>query len=100
MQARKLALISFIALSSILAAAGERPKEFRNWPAGASPQEIGQRVTGRFLNTPHLLSQDQNKAPYIAYPESVTWYGALTFTKLGREKELGTRLIERFEPLL
>ena len=79
---------------------GAQRKEFRNWPAGVSPQEIGKRVTERFLNTPHLLSQDQEKAPYIAYPESVTWYGALSFAKLGGENDLSERLIQRFRPLL
>ena len=75
-------------------------KEFRNWPAGVSPQQVGRRVTERFLNTPHVLSQDQNKEPYIAYPESVTWYGALTFANLSGEKDLSERLTQRFRPLL
>src|SRR5258708_15962915 len=74
-------------------------KEFRNWPAGTSPQEIGKRVTERFLNTPHLLSHD-NQPPYITYPESVTWYGALTFAQLSGDMELSSRLIQRFVPLL
>lgn len=86
--------------TTLYAGSGSRPKEFRKWPAGASPQEIGKRVTERFLNTLHLLSQDQDKKPYIAYPESVTWYGALTFAELTGDNDLSSRLIQRFEPLL
>ena len=71
-------LLAFSA--TLYAGSSSQPKEFRKWPAGASPQEIGKRVTERFLNTPHLLSQDSQ--PFITYPESVAWYGALTFAQL------------------
>jgi rhamnogalacturonyl hydrolase YesR len=102
MRQRKIQTVAFLlAFSTALyAASGSQPKEFRKWPAGMSPEEIGKRVTERFLNTPHLLSRDQAKEPYIAYPESVTWYGALTFAHLSGEKDLSARLIQRFEPLL
>jgi rhamnogalacturonyl hydrolase YesR len=93
-----LLLLTFIGTASLISAA--QPKEFRKWPAGASPEEIGKRVTRRFLGTPHPLSRDQDKEPYIAYPESVTWYGALTFARLSRDKDLSSRLIQRFTPLL
>lgn len=92
-----------IALAAILLASSwplaAQTKEFRNWPAGTSPEEIGKRVAERFLNTPHLLSHD-NQPPYITYPESVTWYGALTFAQLSGDKDLSSRLIQRFMPLL
>ena len=91
-------LLAFSA--TLYAGSSSQPKAFRKWPAGASPQEIGKRVTERFLNTPHLLSRDQDKQPYIAYPESVAWYGALAFANLNENKELSARLIERFKPLL
>jgi unsaturated rhamnogalacturonyl hydrolase len=95
-----LPLLAVTLTSTLYAASGTQPKEFRKWPTGASPQEIGKRVTERFLNTPHLLSWDQDKESYIAYPESVTWYGALTFAQLSRDKELSSRVIHRFTPLL
>jgi unsaturated rhamnogalacturonyl hydrolase len=74
-------------------------KQFKNWPKGTSPQEIGKRVAERFLTLPHRLSTGQAAQPYIDYPESVTWYGALTFAKLDGDKHLTARLIQRFEPL-
>ena len=92
-------LTFLLAFSAALnAGSSSPPKEFRKWPAGASPQEIGKRVTERFLATPHLLSQDSQ--PFITYPESVTWYGALTFAQLSGNKDLSARLIQRFQPLL
>lgn len=69
-------------------------KYFSNWPAGTSPQEVGQRVAERFVTSPH---QDPHK---IIYPEVCTWYGALTFAHLSGDKQLTADLIKRFEPLL
>jgi unsaturated rhamnogalacturonyl hydrolase len=74
-------------------------RDFRNWPPGSSPQEIGKRVAERFISLPHLLSTGQASKPYIEYPESVTWYGALTFAKLSGDKELTSKLVSRFDPL-
>src|SRR5260370_32513069 len=75
-------------------------KEFSKWPAGTSPQEIGKRVAKRFTSLPHSLSTGEARQPYINYPESVTWYGALTFARLSGDKDLSSRLIQRFDPLL
>ena len=74
-------------------------KEFRSWPAGTSPKEVGEKVTKRFLELPHRLTTNQAEQPYIDYPESVAWYGALTFADLAREKDLTSQLINRFGPL-
>jgi unsaturated rhamnogalacturonyl hydrolase len=90
-----LALIAALAVSQPASA----QKEFSKWPAGTSPKEIGQRVAKRFISSPHSLSTGEAKQPYINYPESVTWYGALTFAQLSGDKELGSRLIQRFDPL-
>src|SRR5215467_1986114 len=95
-----LAVLLLIFSSLLYDLSGEQPKELQNWPAGESPQEIGKRVAEKFLNTPHLLSREQDKEPYIAYPETVTWYGALTFSHLGGDEDLSSRLVERFVPLL
>ncbi len=89
-----------IALGIVLCPLAYSQKEFSHWPAGTSPKQIGRRVTERFLATPHLLSTGEAAQPYIAYPESVTWYGALTFAQLTHDKKLASRLIQRFDPLL
>jgi unsaturated rhamnogalacturonyl hydrolase len=90
------ALIAALALS--LPASAQ--KEFSKWPAGTSPKEIGKRVGERLTSSPHSLSTGEARQPYINYPESVTWYGALTFAQLSGDKELSSRLMQRFDPLL
>src|SRR5262249_31599015 len=75
-------------------------KEFSNWPAGASPKEIGKRVADRYLSFTYLNLRRTPPGRYIIYPETCTWYGALTFAKLAGDKDLSDRLIRRFDPLL
>lgn len=91
-----LVFVLAVALSGNLANA---QSELSRWPQGSSPQEIGKRVGERFLSLPHHLSTGQASQPYIDYPESVTWYGALTFAQLSGDKELTQKLIDRFGPL-
>src|SRR5258707_4179489 len=67
---------------------------FANWPAGDSPKEIGKRVAERFVNSPHVRTNT------IIYPETCTWYGALSYAKLAGDQDLTARLIERFDPIL
>jgi len=74
-------------------------KEFQRWPAGTSPQEIGKRVAERLLSTPHANFARPGAPSHITYPESVAWYGALTFAQLSGNQDLDAKLIERFQPL-
>lgn len=69
------------------------------WPAGASPQEVGQRVAARFIASPHGNGASARPPTIIIYPETCTWYGALTFAQLTGNKDLTTKLVGRFEPL-
>ena len=75
-------------------------KQFINWPAGASPQEIGKRVAERYLSFTYLNLRRNPPGKFIIYPETCTWYGALTFAKLAGDKDLSERLFRRFDPLL
>jgi len=90
-------LLTACLFSSLLSFA---QKDFDDWPAGTSPQEIGKRVAERFLTVPHRLTTNQAPEPYIDYPESVTWYGALTFAQLSGDKDLTAQLVKHFAPLL
>jgi rhamnogalacturonyl hydrolase YesR len=94
------ALCAILALGfAIPAMAGAtRVKSFQNWPAGASPQEIGARVAERFIATPHTNFGRPGGPGRITYPEVVTWYGALTFAQLTGNKDMTSRLTQRFEP--
>ena len=76
---------------------GQKAKEnsdFKHWPAGSSPQEIGKRVAENFVIRP--LPGAPRK---ITYPEVCTWYGALTFASLTGDNKLTASLEERFKPL-
>lgn len=67
---------------------------FSNWPAGRSPQEIGNRLAEHFIAMPH---QGKNT---IVYSEVGSWYGALTFAQVTNNTDLRDRLIRKFDPLL
>jgi unsaturated rhamnogalacturonyl hydrolase len=83
-----LLLLSLTIAATPLTAA--QPKEFRGWPPGASPKEVGTRVVERFVSTAQL-----NKTMAI-YPAICTWYGALTFAQLAGDADFSRRLIQRF----
>jgi unsaturated rhamnogalacturonyl hydrolase len=68
-----------------------QPKEFRDWPTGKSPQEIGRRVAERFAWGPRLPLKP------ALYPSVCAYYGALTFARARDNRELSSRLIASFD---
>jgi hypothetical protein len=66
---------------------------FDDWPAGASQHEVGVHVTENFLARPHMMMPPDG---VIHYAEVCTWIGALSFAQASGDKELTTRLVERF----
>ena len=94
-----LLLASWMMFVALPALGQKQPKEFKTWPAGSSPREIGKRVAERLASTPHSNFSRPGPPPFITYPEVATWYGALTFAQLSGDKDLDSRLIQRFEPL-
>jgi rhamnogalacturonyl hydrolase YesR len=72
---------------------------FDSWPAGSSPQEIGKRVAEHFVASPYGNFGRTNPPSHITYPETCTWYGALTFAKATDDTNLTAKLLHRFEPL-
>ncbi len=85
-----LLAVLLVALPLRLSAQGS----FTNWPEGFSPQEVGQRLSARFLASAH---HDPKR---IVYPEVCTWYGALEYARITHDDALLGKLRERFEPLL
>ncbi len=69
------------------------------WPPGSSPQEIGRRVAERYVSSPYGNFGRTTPARSITYPETCTWYGALTFARLTHDTSLTSRLVKRFKPL-
>jgi unsaturated rhamnogalacturonyl hydrolase len=91
-----LCAIAMAAASRSTMAAKE---SFDTWPKGAAPAQIGKRVAERFVATPHTNFGRPTRPRSITYPETCTWYGALTFARIGGDKALTKKLIARFEPL-
>lgn len=98
-----LGLISFVSSSLFIQTtdtfAQSKAANLKNWPKGASPVEVGNRVADLFVVTPHTNFNRTDAPVRISYPEICTWYGALTFAKQSSNKELTQKLATRFEPL-
>jgi rhamnogalacturonyl hydrolase YesR len=92
-------LLGIIAICSLVAHAQRQPREFKKWPAGTSPREVGKRVAEHFVTTPYTNFGRPEPTTFITYPESVAWYGALTFAEVSGDHELTSKLVHRFEPL-
>lgn len=92
-------LIFFLLPVLTIAQSKTNIKEFKNWPNGSSPQEIGKRISDHYIKTPHTNFNRPVPPRVITYPETCTWYGALTFAKQTNDKQLLAQLAQRFEPL-
>jgi rhamnogalacturonyl hydrolase YesR len=95
-----IGMVTLVAAACVVAAAQKPAKvDLGPWPSGSSPKEVGLRVANRFVASPHFNYGRPGPPSVITYPESCTWYGALTFAKVTGDDELRGRLVERFEPL-
>jgi len=85
--------VGLISLLLLLATAlfAVQPEEFRHWPAGESPTQVGKRVAERFIATLQLSQSDQ------IYPPICTWYGALLFAQRSTDTQLQQQLIGLFD---
>lgn len=92
-----VALFLCTSLSSTFAQSGDLKK----FPKGSTPLEVGQRMAQRYLSAP-FRNFDGIKTPpsEVTYPEVCTWYGALKFANVSKDKKLLRQLEERFLPLL
>jgi rhamnogalacturonyl hydrolase YesR len=90
-----------------LAPAARAADHFKNWPAGASPKEVGKRVAenwvARSFEFEQVVTQNGVVKPrrqYVIYPEVCAWYGALTVARLTKDKDLTARLFREFDQFL
>lgn len=86
----RLLVLLLVAFSVLTAAA--QPKEFRNWPSGTSPAEVGLRLSQRFAT-----SVDMKSIYPGIYPAICGWYGALRFSEATHNTDLREQLIRRFD---
>lgn len=89
-----------ILICSFLFAINSYAKNFRksdlfNFPKGYTPEEVGIRLSERFLESPHLL----HGGKWIHYAEVCALYGALRFSVSVNNQELVKKLQNRFEYL-
>jgi unsaturated rhamnogalacturonyl hydrolase len=101
---KHLKLLPLVLAAMALANAGCRSNSaqadaFGNWPAGASPGEIGRRLAENFAARKFDFETNA-KRQYVIYPEVCAWYGSLTVANLAGDKDLQTALIKKFDPLL
>lgn len=82
-----------IVLLSLLRPLFAQDKSFADWPDGADPKAVADRVAQHFLESPH---QDS----VITYPEVCLWYGALTYADVIGDTDLRSRLQARLQPML
>ena len=102
-------LLGAFALVSTMPALAQGTDYFSDLPKGATPQEVGKKLTDRFLEGPIAPGprvpnpQMANMPSYfrtIGYAEIGTWYGALNFAQLTKDEALQKQLVARFDPLM
>ena len=84
-----LAGLMIVGLAGVATA---QKKEFTNWPAGTSPQEVGKKIVTDML--PRWIPTK----PSVHYAEDSTWYSALEFAKLTHDQAMTDALVKRFDP--
>lgn len=95
-------ILSVLLLAAAPSAKAQKSWDLKHFPKGSQPEEIGVRLTERYLRTPHSHWGDiasKNKVMLVTYPDVCAWLGALWFTTGTGNDSLYTKLVERFEPL-
>ena len=95
-----IATSSFIQMNATISHAQSKANpDLKSFPKGSTPQEVGKRIAEHFVATPHTNFNRPTPPKVITYPETCTWYGALTFAKVTKDNTLVNELKQRFEPL-
>lgn len=93
-------------LSVVLSTSGASlPAAFGNWPEGADPKVVGNRVVAQLLTTEPeqyvVKGCDGDKyggGKYVSYPVTSLWMNSLEFARLTGDQGLLRRLTDLFEP--
>lgn len=95
----RLSTLLTVGFTLVTASVASAAYDFGAWPAGSSPQEVGQRVADRFVASPHQNYGRPTPPKTVTYPEVCTWYGALVFADMSKNEPLKAQLAARFEPI-
>lgn len=100
---KKKLFIAMSIISVLISCKSNTDMYFGNLPEGSSPIEIGNRITNRFLEQGHSQYGNPLRVneprTQITYPDVCVWLGGLWFAKETKNKELTSRLQNRFKPL-
>lgn len=102
MNSAKALLLAILGTALFTGCATSQPKQsayFSNWPAGASPSDVGKRVSENILARKFDFETNPRRKVLI-YPEICAWYGALNVAKLTSDTDLQGKLIRRFDQFL
>lgn len=88
---KRIVVTLFVFLSIF---SSEAKKLLADFPKGYTPQEIGEKLAWRFIESPHASKN------MIIYPEVCTWYGGLKFAEAIKDEKLKNELSKRFDLLL
>lgn len=73
----------------------------KGFPSEADPVEVGIKLVKNYLQSEYRhFDEIPGPPPFIVYPETCTWLGALRFSKTISNTKLSRLLEERFFPLL
>ena len=92
-------LLFVLTFFSINGSVFAQSKYFGKWEKGTSPQEVGKRVAENFAARKFEFETNP-KREFVIYPEVCAWYGALTVAEMTEDKDLSSRLINRFDRFL
>lgn len=81
---------------ALVTAVKAQSRYFGKWEAGTSPQEIGKRVAENYARRKFEFETNP-KREFVIYPEVIGWYGAMTVAEELKDKDLLSRLINRFD---
>ncbi|NOT47399.1 MAG: glycosyl hydrolase [Acidobacteria bacterium] len=93
-----LSFCLFAAACAMATKAFGQSEYFGKWPDGSSPKEVGTRLAENWAKRDFEFQS--GKRPFLIYPEVCTWYGALNVVEATKNKELQTRLVQKFDRFL
>ena len=94
----RIPIFSAVTIVLAIASVYGQSNYFSDWPAGASPKEMGRRLGENFVKRD--FEYESGKRPYIIYPEACASYGVLNIAKELKDKDLTARLDKKFERFL
>ena len=93
---KTLWILLFLGCSLLWAESESEKNFFENWPEGAEPAVVGEKVSAEWLTRPFQFEVKKRRGKVI-YPEVCTWYGALEVARLTKNDVLTNGLVSRFD---